>query len=173
MMRRRSIHLAAGLATLVAPLAALAQIPTGSVTTDPVQQAPALGMSVIVVLAVAMAGVGVYRLRRTVAGRIVGFVLVAAATVLAGLVYAVAPATIMISGADCTMRTTNAFDPLEPNMLMSDCSNLIRIVDIQVSCDAGMSSFNSAPTIAPPADCSVGQTLANGGACGLPSCVPD
>jgi apolipoprotein N-acyltransferase len=170
MMRRRSIHVAAGLATLVAPLAAWAQIPTGSVTTDPVQQAPALGMSVIVVLAVAMAGVGMYRLRRTVAGRIVGFVLIAAATVLAGLGYAVVP-PLTISGADCTKQTTSAFDPLEPTMLMSDCSNLIRIIDIQVSCAGDMSSLNSAPAIDPVADCSIGQTLANGGACGLPVCV--
>jgi hypothetical protein len=169
-MRRRSIHLAAALATLLAPLAALAQGLTGSVTTDPVGQAPALGLSVIVGLAVAMAGVGIYRLRRTGAGRTAGFVLVAAATVLAGLAYALA-ITLTISGADCAKRTVSAFSLDEPTKLMSDCPNLIRIVDIQGSCGIHVMPFDSAFDTDTVADCSVGQTLANGDACLLPSCV--
>jgi hypothetical protein len=126
-------------------------------------------MAVMVVLAVAMAGVGIYRLRRTVVGPIVGFVLVAAVTVLAGLGYAFVP-TITISGADCTKRTTSTFDPLEPTTLMSDCPNLIRILDIHVSCGAGDLLFNSQSNGVTVPDCSVGQTLANGGACRLPVC---
>jgi hypothetical protein len=171
MMRRRSIHLAAALATLLAPLAALAQGLTGSVTTDPVGQAPALGMSVIVGLAVAMAGVGIYRLRRTVAGRTAGFVLIAAATVLAGLAYANGTKiTITISGADCAKRTVSAFSPDESTKLMSDCPNLIRIVDIQALCDIHVMPFDSALDTDPVADCSVGLTLAHGDACRLPGC---
>jgi hypothetical protein len=130
-------------------------------------------MSVIVVLAVAMAGVGMYRLRRTVAGRTAGVVLIAAATVLAGLAYANGTKiTITISGADCAKRTVSAFSPDESTKLMSDCPNLIRIVDIQASCDGDMSPLITVPNVVPPPDCSVGQTLANGAACKLPVC-PD
>jgi hypothetical protein len=126
-------------------------------------------MSVIVALAVAMAGVGVYRLRRTVAGRIVGFVLIAAATVLVGLAYA-GGLPLTIKDADCTKQTTSTFNPLDANTLMSGCPNLIRIVDIQVSCDGDMSSLNSAANVGTLPDCGVGQTLANGAGCILPVC---
>jgi apolipoprotein N-acyltransferase len=170
MMRWKAIHLAVGAATLVAPLAAWGQIPMGSVTTDPVQQAPALGMSVVVALAVAMAGVGIYRLRRTGTGRIVGVVLIAAATVLAGLAYAGdGLTTLTISGADCTKRTVTAFSLDYPTQLMSDCPNLIRIVDIQASCDGVMGPLSTVPNVI--VECSVGQTLAKGDACRLPGCT--
>src|SRR5512140_2447482 len=91
MTLRRSLPVTAALATLVAPLAAFAQF-AGSVTTDPVgQPAPTLGMPLIFLLAVALAGVAGYSLRRGVATPVVALVLVAGVTVLAGLGYAGAP----------------------------------------------------------------------------------
>jgi hypothetical protein len=176
-MRRRSIQIAAGLGTLVAPLATWAQATTsGFVTTGPLRApAPALGMPLIVMLAVALAGVAMYRLRRTVGGLVVGFVLVAV-TVLAGLGYAIMPPLpITISGADCMKATVNVFDPsTEPTTLMSACPNPIQIVDIQISCGRDVflnSETNTSGAIDMFPLCKKGQILANGDACDLPTCA--
>jgi len=162
MMIRRSIPVAAALATLVAPLPAFAQV----VTTGPLQPAPTLAMPLIFVLAVVLAGLAVYRLRRYVAGPMVGLLLFAAVTVLAGVGYATSMfRSIMISGPACMRETMSPFmDHGPPTVLMSECRNMISILAIQSSC----TMFTQMPQ--PP--CSVGQTLANGQACTLPNC-PD
>jgi hypothetical protein len=169
-MLRRLLPVSATLAMLVAPLAAMAQV-TGSVTTDPVRLAPTLGLPLIFLLAVVLAGIAVSRLRRTAAGPIARVVLIAGVTVLAGLGYAgVTPITI--SGADCTKQTVHAFDPSgSPMTLMSECQNPITIVDITTSCRKGP-IFPNAPTgTTTLSACEIGQTLANGDDCRLPTCA--
>jgi hypothetical protein len=172
----RAIDVAAGVGLLVAPLAALAQPETGAVTTSPLpQQAPALGMPLLAILAVALTAITVYRLRRAAAGRIVGLGLVAAMTVLAGIGYAVMQ-TITITGADCAKQTVSPFFPLEgETLLTSECPNLIRIVDIQDSCDGSVVSPNAETGMGSAAndvaECSIGQILANGNTCALPGCL--
>ncbi len=170
MMRRRSIDVAAASVILVAPVVALAQGPTGSVTTTPVHQAPALGMWVLVALAVAMAGAAMYRLRRTGAGAMVGAILFATLTALAGLGYATGFIVITVDGADCVQQATQTFNPIDAYKLMSDCPNPIQIVDIEVSC-GGDNSPNSSPNIDGIPDCTVGEILWKGAACRLPECV--
>lgn len=168
----RSIHVSAAVGFLVTPLAALAQPATGAVTTSPIQQAPALGMPVLVLLAVALTAITVYRLRRTGGRRILGLGLVAVVTVLAGLVYAFLP-TITISGADCAKQTVSVFDPLvEETLLTSNCANLIQIIDIQITCDEGAVAPNATGGIAGDlfAECFIGQILANGNTCALLGC---
>lgn len=161
MMRRRAIPVAAVVATFVLPLAAFAQSPTGSVTTDPVQSpAPALSVPLMLLLAVGLSAVAVYKLRRTAARSIV-VVLVAAVTVLGGLSYAFLPG-IDISGADCLKHKTNIFYPfIGFTPLTSDCQQPIRITDITLPC-------TDIP--APSQPCTVGQILDNGQTCTLPSC---
>lgn len=95
---------------LVAPLTAFAQIRTGSVDTSPfVQAAPVLGWPLIVLLAIALGGFGAYCLG-WVGARTSGGLVLAAVVVMAGVVYAGFPAPI-VSGADCSKRTTTLFLP--------------------------------------------------------------
>ena len=172
MMHRRSLHVAAAFGVLGVPLAAWAD-PTGSVTTSPIHQAPALGMPVLVLLAVALTAITVYRLRRTGGGRIVGLGLVAAVTLLAGLVYAFIP-MITISGADCAKQTVSVFDPLEEETLLtSNCPNQIQITNIQLVCDEDVVSPNAgggSAGVDAVAECFIGQVLANGNTCALLGC---
>ena len=168
MTLRRSIPVAAVLATLTGPHAAFAQLPSGTVTTGPASAAPALTMPLIFLLAVALAGFAVYRMPRATAGTVTGLVL-AAAVLVAGLGYA-KPATIMITGSDCAKLTTNTFGASGASaMLMSDCQNVIRILDIQLMCTERSRNESSLPFLEL---CRVGQTLAKGESCALPICDP-
>ncbi len=166
-MRRKSILVIAGLTILVAPLAALAQGPTGTVTTDPARQAPALAMPLLVVFVIAIAGFAMYRLRRPAAGPIVGLMLVVAVAVLAGLGYA-RPPGVTISGGECARETFSMFEAFGPAELMSQCPNPIQIVAIDLSC-GGPFAPGSAPS-PPVPECAVGQILSNGDICDLPVC---
>lgn len=169
---RRSIHVAAAVGMVVAPFAAWAD-PSGSVTTTPIHDTPALGMPVLVLLAVALTVITVYRLQRSAGGRIVGLGLVAAVTLLAGLVYAFIP-TITISGADCTKQTVSVFDPLdEETLLTSNCPNQIQITDIRLVCDQNVVLPNAGGGSAGVdefAECFIGEVLANGNTCALLGC---
>lgn len=165
MILRRLLHIIVALATLVAPLAAVAHAEfIGSVTTAPVivSSAPAVGMPLLALLAVMLAGGGAYLLRRAAGGAIAKVGLVAALTALAGLAYAF-PNLIPVEGAQCRMQAVQTFDPFSLNTLVSHCPNQIRIISIQVTCEDPPS----------PSPCSVGQVLANGDACTLPTCLPD
>ena len=174
MMHRRSICVATAAGVLIAPLAVWAD-PTGSVTTAPVHQAPALEMSVLALLAVALTAITVYRLQRRGRRRILGLGVVIGVVALAGLVYASFP-TITIGGASCAMQTVTAFNPAKSQtVLTSNCPNSIQIVDIHVTCDGGgdvvapnASTEKRAVAVGP---CSVGQILASGESCLLPGCV--
>jgi len=169
-MVRRSVVVAAALATLAVPFAAFAQPVTGTVTTGPASAAPVLAMPLIFLLAVTLAGVAAYRMRRRIPGRVVGLVLAAAVVAMAGLGYA-KPATIMIMGSECAMQTTKMFFASgAPAILMSDCQNAIHILDIQLTCPPDARNESALPFMALP--CSVGQTLAQGESCPLPICGP-
>ncbi len=126
-------------------------------------------MWVLVALAVAMAGAAMYRLRRTGVGPMVGAMLFATLTALAGLGYA-GSFVVTISGAECVQQTTSPFNPLDPFRLMSDCPNPIQIIDIQVSC-GGDNSPNTGPNVDGILDCTVGEILVKGAACRLPECA--
>ncbi|HVN84684.1 MAG TPA: hypothetical protein VMW17_07555 [Candidatus Binatia bacterium] len=151
MKRRGSIAVIA--AAVIAPLAVHAQQTTGTVTIGPTQQAPTLSFSLIALLAVALAGVALYRLR--VRGPIIALVLI---VVLAATGYA-RLAMIRITGGECAMETMHMFLPGQ--MVMCECSNGIRILDIQLACDINR----------PPNPCMVGEVLMNGQSCTLPECV--
>jgi len=148
-----------GLATVFGPFTAVAHAEFfGTVTTAPVSVAgaPAMGMPMLAVLAVVLAVGGGYMLRRTRGGAIAKVALIAALTALAGLTYATDG--VVIEGADCGMQTVHQFVPL--HTLLSNCTNPIRIIDIQLDCQA----------LDPPGDCTVGQVLTNGDSCTLPHC---
>ena len=158
MTSRRSTPVVAAMATLVAPVTAFAQGLNGTVTTGPAQHAPTLTLPLIALLAIALGVVALRRLR--VRGPIVGLILVAA---LLGVGSAFVSTTITITGAQCTMQTTNMFDSSVPTTLMSKCADGIHIISIEVPCSGG-------PVAGPP--CTVGETLADGQSCTLPLCCP-
>ncbi len=163
MTYRRAGTIVGAVVALMSPVAAFAQA-VGSVTTAPVQSAPAMGIWFLVVLAVAMVGAAMYRLRRTVATAAVGFVLMSA--LLAGVGYAVS--FITIAGAQCMQNTTNAFDPQEPNVLQSECPNQIEIINIEASCGPKNNPSVNPPTSIKP--CKDGQVMFKGDICRLPEC---
>ncbi len=166
-MRRRANQIAVAVASLVAPLTAFAQVRTGTVTTDPVRQAPALGMPLLVVLVVAIAGFAMYRLRRPSMKPIVGLVLFAAVAMLAGS--SDAGTGVTISGAECTQRTVSPFPAFLSVQLMSQCPNPIQIVAIDLSCGQPGAPNTDVPIVP---DCTLNQILSNGDRCTLPSCAP-
>jgi len=144
---------------------ALAQV-TNSVTTAPIgQPAPTLALPMLVALAIALIGLGVYRMRTRSAGVLVGFVLVAALSVLAGLTYA-GVSGVVIKGDDCNVRTAHTYDNENPT-LTSLCPNAIQIVEI----DPCSGTPSDVPGAAALPSCTVGQTLLNGDTCRLPICV--
>jgi len=156
-------HLVLVLATLAAPLAVIAQpVGDGRVTTAPLAVAPAMGMPSLLLLAVVLVGIAAYFLRRVVGRDIAVVGSVAVLTALAGLGYAFTN-MIMVQGAQCGIATTQMFNPLNPNTLISDCKNLIQIISLQpgTSCQLLVGSD----------PCRVGQVLANNDACMLPNCT--
>ncbi len=165
MVHRRLLQFAVAAATLVSPLAAWAQI-AGSVTTAPVgQPAPALAMPMLVVLAIALVGLGFHQLRTHGASRAAGFALVVGLSLLAGLSYAGFSGAVVIEGGDCTTQTTHSYDP-NGATLTSLCPNLIQIIAIDAPCDGGGQIAQGAAVTT----CIVGETLANGQVCTLEGC---
>ena len=174
-MTNRGIHLlSAALATLLTPVAALAQQPA-SVTTSPLgQPAPTLGAPLIVLLAAILAGVGVYCVRRGRSAAMLTLVL-AAMVAVAGIGYATVT-KVVISGGDCLKVTVNSYDPTGFAKLESDCPNQIKIIDLQSACtppDIAASCAHDEPadtyTLAP---CETGLILNDGDHCRLPRCCP-
>jgi apolipoprotein N-acyltransferase len=165
MRSRRVLQVVSAVATLAAPLAAVAQpLAPGSVTTAPVgAAAPVMGMTLLALLTLGLAGVGAYLLRRTSGDVIAKVVFVVALTTLAGIGYAVVPmgVTYTVAGAQCKMQTVQVFDASAENTLESHCPNLIRIVDIHVE---------PCRVVDPLGPCSIGQVLANNESCTLPLC---
>ncbi|HVO25986.1 MAG TPA: midcut-by-XrtH protein [Candidatus Margulisiibacteriota bacterium] len=150
--------------TLLTPFAASA----ATVTTVPVgPAAPALGTTMLVLLAVALTVGAVCVLRRKAARVASTLALVAAVIGLAGLAYA-GFATVTVSGGQCTMRTTQIWNALNPTLLENQCGNelLIEAIDL-TSCTDDLGT--AAPDLFP--FCVVGQTLAAGASCELPQCA--
>ena len=164
MLPRRLLQVVVAMVTLVGPLAAVAHAAvSGSVTTAPVGvAAPAIGMPLLALLTVLLAGGGAYLLRRKAGGAIAKVVFVAALTALAGLAYAFPPGPnlIPVAGAQCGMQTVQTFNPLIENTLVSNCPNAIQILSIQANCEDPPG----------PGPCSEGQVLNNGQSCTLPVC---
>jgi hypothetical protein len=160
MRLRRFLQVTVAAVALVSPLGALA----ASVTTDPVTQpAPALTMVMLIVLMIALTGVGMYGIRNRSGGALAGVALVAGLGLLAGLGYA-GVMGIVIENGDCNHRSVHVYT-VEDATLTSHCPNPIRIEAIDC---------NVAPTdlacIAGPV-CAVDQILQNGDYCFLPLCV--
>lgn len=163
MMHRRSLRIVTIAASLVAPLAASAQ--TGTVTVVPGSvAAPAVSALMLGLLAVVLTVVTAVVLRRRSAVLGSGLALVIAAVMVAGIGHA-AFTTFTIEGNECNEETTENFFPGGAPRLLSDCSNPIQIVDIDVECNGG--EVPPQETLDP---CSVGQTLNPGNDCALPTC---
>jgi len=157
---RRLLQVAAVSAALVSPLGAFAAT-QGSVTTSPLgAAAPALVMPMLIALAMALIGLGAYRLYSRSAGTAAMLALVAGLGLLAGLAYA--DGTVMVQDTNCNMETTQPYLSSAVQTLVSLCPNPIRIVAIDPGC--GMPD-------PPVSHCTVGQILSNGQNCILPSCL--
>ncbi len=158
MTLRRSFYAAATLATLAE--SAVAVVDPGTVTTVPSAGTPAIGMPLLLLLALALAGGGVYLLRHATGGVAAKVGCVVALIALGGLAYAGLP-PITISGAGCGMQAVNTFDPTTDSQLLNGCPNPIAIVSIQFDCRDP----------APPNACRVGTVLFTGESCMLPVCA--
>lgn len=169
MMLCRFLQVIVALATLAAPLAAVAQASSGSVTTAPFSAAPAMGMPLLALLVVILAGGGAYFLRSAARGTIAKVGFVAALAALAGVGYATAPAYVTIEGAQCGMQAVQPFDPTVENTLVNHCPNRIKIISIRVLC-VTRDDILPAPNFG-LGPCDAGQVLANGDACTLPTCT--
>ena len=157
---RGSLFVGTVVATFLTPLAALA---AGTVTTSPFgAAAPAVGMPMLVLLALALSFGAMYVLRRKAANATVRLAVVATAALLAGIAYATMP-SVMVSGDQCRMRTTQTWDSGYATMLENQCSNTLLIEAIDPGCD-----HLDAPSL--PA-CVPGQPLAADTACYLPECI--
>jgi len=164
-MLRRVRQFAVGIAGITVPLAVSAQ-DGGSVTVAPlVAGAPVLGLPALGVLAIALAVGAVFMLRRSrrPGARLVGVV----AIMLTAAVVHGAVTNVIISGDECHQVTQESYEPFKNVELQSQCSNPIRIVDVQITCTIeGEAPVES--VAAPP--CEVGLIVPPGGSCQLPGC---
>jgi len=163
MTLRGSLQVAVVSATLGTPLAAFA----ATVTTAPIPRpVPALALPLLVGLALALIGLGAYRIGTRSAGKVAGVAMVAALGVLAGLSYATLIGDAVIRFDACNVQTVTPYNP-EGAKLISECPNPIKIVAIDPC--GGMASMDvSCSPMALP--CMVNQILTNGQFCQLPSC---
>lgn len=160
MRLHRSLQAAVAAATLAAPLAAFAQV-VGSVTTAPLgHPAPTLAMPMLVVLATALIGLGVYSMRTRHAGVVAGFVLVAGVTLLAGLGYA--DSGVLVEGGNC--------DKLTPQTYFSNNENLTSLCPAPIQIVALGCMEAPKDVLNPPIPCSVGLILTTNQICRLPNC---
>jgi hypothetical protein len=143
------------------PFAAAAQ--TGMVTTAPIAgaAAPAVGLPLLVLSALALGAFAIFAMRRRSLVATIGSAAFAVAAALAAVTYA-ADADVIVSGAECNIETTQPFASSFMLQLISECANNLRIVAI----DAGGCG---SPEMTPPA-CVPGDILPAGGTCNLPFC---
>ncbi|HVO25988.1 MAG TPA: hypothetical protein VMW56_20405 [Candidatus Margulisiibacteriota bacterium] len=162
MKLRGSLYLSTVVATLVTPFAASA----GTVTTVPLgAAAPALGLPMLGLLAVALSVGAVHVLRRKAASATAKLAVVAVVISLAGAAYAPIP-TVVVSNEQCTVRTTQMWDSSNPAVLENRCSNDL-VIEAIMACEPGL---GSAAVVDELPVCVVGQILAADGACDLPVC---
>src|SRR5579862_4243925 len=135
MTRLRVLVFTAAIAICGSPLAALAA-PTGSVTTGPLANAPTLALPLLVLLAVILAGLTMFRLRRSATTlAILAGLAVAASLLSIGIIYATPTTTITISGGACNGTVTNPYDPTSKTFLTNGCITPIKIIDVTVDCN--------------------------------------
>jgi len=164
MKLRESLFVATVVTTLLTPLAALA----GTITTSPLgAAAPAIGMPMLVLLALVLSVGAVYVLRRKAASATARLAGMAAVIIVAGIAYATT--NVVVSGAQCTMRTTQMWNAIYPKMLENQCSNALLLEVIDPDCNF-LTGSAGAPLDSFPS-CVMGQTLAAGAICHLPICV--
>lgn len=170
MRLEKSLPKVAVLVALIAPVVVHAADPMNMVTTRPLaQHAPAVGLPLIFLLAVVLAGVTVYRLRRVAVGRVIGAALIAAWIGLAGLGYAVID-TLHINGTACMQQTASPYATMTTTNLQNDCPNDILIVDIQFACTSDTLPDQETGGASVPS-CVRGNALQNGQICRLPLCL--
>lgn len=165
MILRKLVGVGSAVALLGVPFSVMAQ----TVTTGPLgAEAPAIGLPMLVLLALALGGAAMFVLRRSSAKSMAAGAMVAVLGVAAGLVYATS-AIVEVSGTECEMVTVQAFSTDVNTNLKNSCPNPIRIISIDVSCtDRDVFGESSAT---PPAPCSEGQVLTTNQYCRLPRCV--
>jgi hypothetical protein len=90
-------------------------------------------MTGLVLLALALSFGAAYRLRRNAPSVAATLGALAAATILAGIAYAVV-AGVVVNGEQCRMRSTQTWNADEPAMLVNQCSNALLIEAIDAEC---------------------------------------
>lgn len=166
MMFRTTLGIVTAGIALLTPLSAFAGGAMAVVTVAPLgEQAPAINMAMIAVLAVLLAGIAMSVLRKRSATPAVGLTLVAVIA-FAAIGYAIAN-TIVISGDECTEVTTELYNSISggDQFLRSDCPNPIKIVELDPKCSSG-EGLGEAPAVS----CEVGLILNSGDTCQLPIC---
>ncbi len=162
--RLRALPIA--IAAIAAPVPTVAQ-PVNTVTVEPVAAgAPVLGWPGLAVLVLVLTVGAVLILRRSdrSAARAVGLVtlLLTAAVAYAGV------SNVTISDDECHHVTQKSYPQFDSPDLENQCPNPIRIVDLQLDCDA---SKITAP--APDGSgraCEIGLIILPGSSCQLPTC---
>jgi hypothetical protein len=167
MMPRKFRQLAVGILAVAGPSAASAQL-IGAVTTGPLAVgAPALGGPVLAVLALALAAGAVLMLRRAQSGaRVIAML----ALLLAAAAGRAAVLSVIVEGDECGRITTQEYSPTSEILLINQCDNSVRVLDIQLICTDAVSEpdpIEAAPT--PP--CEIGLVLSPGDDCALPLCL--
>jgi len=165
MVLRSATTATAGLVIFGSPIAALA-VPIGSVTTSPFGSAPVLALPLLLLLAIVLAGITIFRLRRRGAAPVAIVAVGAALLVMAGVTYATVP-IIVLSDVACNARVTNSYTPTTLTEVTNHCINPVKIVDITFSCNA----LPDTVTGEIPSLCEIGQTLNPGSTCRLPECA--
>lgn len=149
-------------------LLALPQVVLGqTVTTAPFGHAPAVDLSLLVLLAAILAAVTIFRLRR------ISPALKSAAIALCACVMVVAGAhagdQITVEGAACNTRSTFEFNGNVFTRLKSKCPQPISIVELNLICDGpGDGLVVEEETLQP---CTLGLVLQEYDRCRLPGCV--
>ena len=167
-MVKKSLWMFAVSSLLGLPLAALADT-TGTVTVRPFGPAPALGLPVLIVLAVALGGIVAYRLRHHVVPRAVVGLLLAGFIGAAGIAYAVQ--IITVSNEDCAHVTTKTYDSSFSGELKNGCTTSIEVVEVDPCAPAPLDVLPDETGSGLTVSCEKGVVLDPGKSCGLPTCM--
>ncbi len=158
-----------GAALIVAlPLSAAAQ--SGVIITSPVAfPAPTLNAWMLLLLCAGLGAGAVWMLRRGKFSAASQFAVVLAVGALAGIGYATTQ-TIIVSGDECNRTAQHPFDPDLPNggSLTNECTNAIRVVTIDFSCNGNETLGGGAGAQTLP-NCSEGIVLQSGEGCLIPN----
>jgi hypothetical protein len=151
---------------ITAPVPTFAQ-PANTVTVEPVVSgAPLLGWPGLGVLVLALTVGAVLILRRSdrSSARAVGLVtlLLTAAVAYAGV------SNVTISDDECHHVTQKSYPQFDSPDLENQCANPIRIIDLQLNCDA--SKITAPVPDGAGRACEIGSIIPPGSSCQLPTC---